>query len=204
VWFSLSLSLYPNTPRHAGHTELAAPQPHSFGELHRTQLSSHLPQYTCQCVSPPGGLSPQRAFHLSHHHARAAGCRKSECATSVSPRLHGSFDKWHGGCWLRCYALEQSATRPLHARYTPATRPLYVWPVKHPLHVLRVDSVGTRLGLGWDSVGTRLGLGWDSVGARLGLGWDSVGARLGLGWDSVGARLGLIKSSLTTRLWSRL
>ena len=29
---------------------------------------------------------------------------------------------------------------------------------KHPLHVLRVDSVGTRLGLGWDSVGTRLGL----------------------------------------------
>ena len=24
--------------------------------------------------------------------------------------------------------------RPLHARYTPATHSLYVWPVKHPLH----------------------------------------------------------------------
>ena len=25
--------------------------------------------------------------------------------------------------------------RPLHARYTPATHSLYVWPAKHPLHV---------------------------------------------------------------------
>ena len=60
---------------------------------------------------------------------------------------------------LPCCALEQSAAPPLHTRYTPATHPLYVWPVKHLLHVLRVGSVGTRLGLGWDSVGTRLGLG---------------------------------------------
>jgi hypothetical protein len=60
-------------------------------------------------------------------------------------------------------------------------------------YVLRVDSVGTRLGLGWGSVGTRLGLGWDSVGTRL-----------EPGWNPVGTRLGLIKNSLTTRLWSRL
>ena len=69
-----------------------------------------------------------------------------------------------------------------------------------PLHVLRVDSVGTRLGLGWDSVGTRLGLGWGSVGTRLGLGWNSVGTRLGRGWDAVGTRLGLGWDAVGTRL----
>jgi len=69
--------------RHDAHTELAASQPHSS---QRTHVSSHAPQYTCQCVRQPSRDSAERACQLSHQNARAHGCRKSDHAASSSPQ----------------------------------------------------------------------------------------------------------------------
>ena len=69
--------------RHDAHAELAASQPHSS---QRTHVSSHVPQYTCQCVRQPSRDLACRACQLSHQNARAYGCRKSEYDISESPQ----------------------------------------------------------------------------------------------------------------------
>ena len=81
---SLRLTPHPKVKRHDAHAELAASQSHSS---QRTHVSSHVSQYTCQCVKPPPLRdSAHRACQLSHQNARADGCRKSEYDTSESPQ----------------------------------------------------------------------------------------------------------------------
>ena len=93
----------------------------------------------------------RRASHKCHLPCSALHWRPRV----VVQRLHGSFDEW----WQPACSHAHSS-RALHARYTPATRPLYVC-------TACVVSVGTRLP---HSVGTRLPL-W------LPLGCHSVGTR---------------------------
>lgn len=85
---SLRLTPHPKVKRHDAHAELAASQSHSS---QRTHVSSHVSQYTCQCVKPPPSRtvrfdSAHSSCQLSHQKARVDGCRKSENDTSELPQ----------------------------------------------------------------------------------------------------------------------
>ena len=82
------LTRHPKMERHDAHAELAASQSHSS---QRTHVSSHVSQYTCQCVKPPPSRtvrfdSAHSSCQVSHQNARVDGCRKSEYDTSESPQ----------------------------------------------------------------------------------------------------------------------
>ena len=119
------LTRYPNMRRHDVHAELAASQRHSS---QRTHVSSHVPQYTCQCVRQPSRDLAYRACQLSHQNARAYGCRKSEYDISESPQHTLSLTEFIplGGSvpvmkTSRSSALErQEAARPCqNAQHSP-------------------------------------------------------------------------------------
>ena len=83
---SLRLTPHPKVKRHDAHAELAASQSHSS---QRTHVSSHVSQYTCQCVKPPPSRtvrfdSAHSSCQLSHQKARVDGCREND--TSELPQ----------------------------------------------------------------------------------------------------------------------
>ena len=102
---------------------------------------------------PGDGLKSRgrRASHKCHLPCSALHWRPRV----VVQRLHGSFDEWWQPACSHAHS-RQSATCPLHARYTPAICMYCV------------------CGFGWDSVAA---LGWDSVATL-------VATRLPLGWHS--------------------